>query len=213
MPHTPSGDALQDSTSLALRNLLQNHVIHFPVDAFDLLRLLIAHTPSVTELRANSYSDNDAKPWTPRLKLQDVAVFEGMLERWAERWDYGIIGVVKTGQESGGISVVGAQVTDPGGSRKRKRGEEDVKYGASCHLVALVRHTLNVPSRCEYDRLSAAASGYNDRDVSYGQRNFQLIERRHREAKATLRTGWSQSHIHHPTLLIPVIACFNKWGV
>jgi hypothetical protein len=130
MPTLP-GDALQDSTSLALRNLLQTHVVHFPVDASDLLRLLIAHTPTSEELKESSHPDSDAKPWIPRLKLQDVAIFEGMVEKWAERWEYGMIGVVKTGMDGAGVSVVGAQVTDSGGSRKRKRGEGDVKHGAS----------------------------------------------------------------------------------
>ena len=128
MPITPPGDALQESTSLALKKLLQSHVVHFPIDAFDLLRLLIAHTPTVQE---STHPDTDTKPWFPRLKLQDVAIFEGMLEKWAERWEYGIIGIVKSGVDGASISVVGAQVADSGGSRKRKRGEDDVKHGAS----------------------------------------------------------------------------------
>ena len=127
---TPSGGALQDSTSLALRNLLQIHVIHFPIDASDLLRLLIAHTPTVQELKESNHPDTDTKPWIPRLKLQDAAVFEGMLEKWAERWEYGMISIVKSGMEGAGVSVVGAQVTESGGSRKRKRGEDEVKHGA-----------------------------------------------------------------------------------
>lgn len=151
MPPTPSGDALQDSTSLALRNLLQTHVVHFPVDASDLLRLLIAHTPSVTELQEANHLETDAKPWAPRLKLQDLSVFEGMLERWAEKWEYGMIAVVKTGQD-GSISVVGAQVTDPGGSRKRKRGEGDVKHGAFwCFGHIYSDWELNVFTRCCYE--------------------------------------------------------------
>jgi hypothetical protein len=128
---TPSGDALQDSTSLALRNLLQTHFVHFPIDASDILRLLIAHTPTVQELKESNNPDTDTKPWIPRLKLQDIAVFEGMLEKWAERWEYGMIGIVKSGMEGAGVSVVGAQVTDSGGSRKRKRGEDGIKHGAS----------------------------------------------------------------------------------
>jgi len=121
---TPPIDPLHESTSLALRNYLSVHPVRFPISSFDLLRQLLANTPTQTQA------------WMPRLKLGDISKFEMMLEHWSEKWEFGQVAVVRSASQfgsnsSGGeVTVVGAQVVDSA-SRKRKRGEEDVKSGAS----------------------------------------------------------------------------------
>jgi hypothetical protein len=124
---TPPIDPLQESTSLALKNYLSTHPVRFPITSFDLLRQLLANTPSQTQV------------WLPRLKLSDLNKFETMLEHWSDKWEFGQVAAVRSPQSqfgsatvafgAGELTVVGAQVLD-GASRKRKRGEEDVKSGA-----------------------------------------------------------------------------------
>lgn len=117
MPSPPL-EPLQETISTALRSYIQSHHVHFPVESFDLLRQLIANTPLDSQ---------------PRLKLSDIGKFDAMLESWSDKWEHGVIAVVKRlnpGQEvPGELTVVGAQVTDATTTRKRKRGEEDVKHG------------------------------------------------------------------------------------
>jgi hypothetical protein len=127
---TPPADVVQDSTSTVLRNVFQLSNIHFPIDAFSLLRLLISHTST-----SESSNAGESKQPSPHLKLSDIKQFEAMLEQWSEKWEHGRIAIMKNRNQSIGpgaceITVTGAQVTDWGLSRKRKRGEEDVKTGA-----------------------------------------------------------------------------------
>jgi hypothetical protein len=123
---TPPIDPLQESTSLALKDYLSAHPVRFPISSFNLLRQLLANTPSQTQV------------WLPRLKLSDLSKFETMLEHWSDKWEFGQVAVARSPQSqfgpsttafgAGELTVVGAQVLD-GASRKRKRGEEDVKSG------------------------------------------------------------------------------------
>lgn len=116
------GDPLRESTSNSLRVFLASNNIHFPVDSFDLLRLLLAF---------NATSDAPS----PHLRLTDIGPFESYLEHWARHWEYGTLVVVRDddpiyGYGKGGLSVVAAQMHPDGHySRKRKRGEEDIKSG------------------------------------------------------------------------------------
>ncbi|KAG8781755.1 hypothetical protein FRC16_002793, partial [Serendipita sp. 398] len=125
-------DALQESTSLALRRFLLTQTVHFPIDAFHLLRLLIVNTPAAQSDHVLQDSRYSPFIWTPRLKLSDLSRFEEMLEGWAEKWEHGTIAVVKSrdyrieGSPNNVLSVVGAMVTDSGAPRKRKRGEDTV---------------------------------------------------------------------------------------
>lgn len=116
------GDALRESTSNSLRVFLASNNIHFPIDSFDLLRLLLAFIAT-----------SDAS--SPHLRLTDIGHFESYLEHWARHWEYGTLVVVRDddpiyGYGKGGLSVVAAQLHPEGHySRKRKRGEEDIKTG------------------------------------------------------------------------------------
>jgi len=116
------GDALRESTSNSLRVFLASKDIHFPIDSFDLLRLLLVFIAT-----------SDAS--SPHLRLTDIGHFESYLEHWARHWDYGTLVVVRDndpiyGYGKGGLSVVAAQLHPEGHySRKRKRGEEDIKIG------------------------------------------------------------------------------------
>ena len=135
-------DALQESTSFALRDFLLTQIVHLPIDSFHLLRLLIANASTFANYSNStngSHTPSDAKPTKPRLRLTDLARFEVMLKNWADKWDHGVIAVVKSRNYEGNVgsslgarselSVVGAQVTDKAGSRKRKRGEDGVGSG------------------------------------------------------------------------------------
>ncbi|KAG8829528.1 hypothetical protein FRC17_006450 [Serendipita sp. 399] len=125
-------DALQESTSLALRRFLLTRTVHFPIDSFHLLRLLIANTPATQNDHMLQDSRYSPFIWTPRLKLTDLFKFEEMLEGWAEKWEHGTIAIVKNrdyrndGISSSSLSVVGAIVPDSAAPRKRKRGEDVV---------------------------------------------------------------------------------------
>jgi hypothetical protein len=156
MPSTPN-DPLQEATSLSLRNYLQFNVVDFPIESFHLLRLLIAE-------RMNSYQQlplpenpttNLLVPMAasrlsphlgagPHLKLSDAAKFDGMLEKWADKWEHGTIVIAKgdVNLNGGQLMVIGAQVTDGGtassGSRKRKRGEDGVQYSESVVSIIIV---------------------------------------------------------------------------
>jgi len=121
------GDALRESTSNSLRVFLASNNIHFPIDSFDLLRLLLAF---------NATSD---APF-PHLRLTDIGHFESYLEHWARHWDQGTLVVVRDddpiyGYGKGRLSVVAAQLyPDSHYSRKRKRGEENIKAGEASSL-------------------------------------------------------------------------------
>ncbi|KAG8831079.1 hypothetical protein FRC17_003710 [Serendipita sp. 399] len=125
-------DALQESTSLALRRFLLTKTVHFPIDSFHLLRLLIANTPATQNDHILQDSRYSPFIWTPRLKLTDLFKFEEMLEGWAEKWEHGTIAIIKNrdyrndGISSSSLSVVGAIVPDSAAPRKRKRGEDVV---------------------------------------------------------------------------------------
>ena len=116
------GDALRESTSNSLRAFLASNNIHFPIDSFDLLRLLLAFIAT-----SNATS--------PHLRLTDIGHFESYLEHWARHWEFGTLVIVRDddpiyGYGKGGLSVVAAQLHPEGHySRKRKRGEEDIKTG------------------------------------------------------------------------------------
>lgn len=145
-------DALQESTSFALRDFLLTQNVHFPIDSFHLLRLLVANASTSTNNSSTngSQTPSDAKQTKPRLRLTDLARFESMLKTWADKWDHGVIAVVKSrnydsqaGSSLGArseLSIIAAQVTDKAGSRKRKRGEDVVgsgdHAGAQLPLVA-----------------------------------------------------------------------------
>lgn len=132
------GDALRESTSNSLRVFLASNNVHFPVDSFDLLRLLLAF---------NATSDAPSL----HLRLTDIGPFESYLEHWARHWEHGTLVVVRDddpiyGYGKGGLSVVAAQLHPDGlYSRKRKRGEEDIKSGETLsfpgpsHLYSFVR--------------------------------------------------------------------------
>lgn len=118
------GDALRESTSNSLRVFLASNNIHFPIDSFDLLRLLLAFIAT-----------SDAT--SPHLRLTDIGHFESYLEHWTRHWEFGTLVIVRDddpiyGYGKGGLSVVAAQLHPEGHySRKRKRGEEDIKTGKS----------------------------------------------------------------------------------
>ena len=149
------GDALRESTSNSLRAFLASNNIHFPIDSFDLLRLLLAFIAT-----------SDAT--SPHLRLTDIGHFESYLEHWARHWEFGTLVVVRDddpiyGYGKGGLSVVAAQLHPEGHySRKRKRGEEDIKTGKRPPLsLSIVKHLtrlyLDTPAATE-PRLPLAAT-------------------------------------------------------
>ncbi|PVF93728.1 MT-A70-domain-containing protein [Serendipita vermifera] len=173
---SPPRDVLQDSMSTLLRNVLQSNNIHFPIDAFSLLRLLISHASS------NDFSNagkgiGESKQSPPHLKLSDIKHFEGMLEQWSEKWEHGKIAIMKNRNQSIGpgaceVTVIGAQVTDGGLSRKRKRGEEVLKTSKD------VSSTTQLPLAATMSGLSAV-----DREIfsllSEGTAKQKLVAEQH----------------------------------
>jgi hypothetical protein len=176
------GDALRESTSNSLRVFLASNNIHFPIDSFDLLRLLLAFIAT-----------SDAS--SPHLRLTDIGHFESYLEHWARHWDYGTLVVVRDndpiyGYGKGGLSVVAAQLHPEGHySRKRKRGEEDIKTGErpplsrSIASVAICKATSDASlPRYSYGNRTPATFGCNHGGYVKSRSDcFQPALRVHRE--------------------------------
>lgn len=115
-------DSIVEATSVDLRNYFQSHVVHFPVDSFSLLRLLVANSSGA--------------PSQARLRLTDLSKFEGILESLARKWEYGTL--VLSRDERRKLFVIGAHVPD-GPSRKRKRGEAELNPGMLLSIPPLSR--------------------------------------------------------------------------
>jgi hypothetical protein len=176
------GDVLRESTSNSLRIFLASNNIHFPIDSFDLLRLLLAF---------NTISDVSS----PHLRLTDIGHFESYLEHWAQYWDYGTLVVVRDddpiyGYGKGGLSVVAAQLHPDGhSSRKRKRGEEDIKAGERPSLprsIASVSKLLIASSRYPFCNRTTVTFGCDHGGyVKSGSDCFQPALGDHRKGTTT----------------------------
>lgn len=178
------GDALRESTSNSLRVFLASNNVHLPIDSFDLLRLLLA-------FNATSGASS------PHLRLTDIGHFESYLEHWARHWEYGTLAVVRDddpiyGYGKGGLGVVAAQLHPDGHhSRKRKRGEEDIKSGETSslpgllHLPLLVRTSnASLPRYSCYNRTTVTLGCNHGRYVKSGSGCFQPALGEHRKSTA-----------------------------
>lgn len=164
MPPTPN-DPLQEATSLSLRNYLQSHVVDFPIESFNLLRLLIAERVNTNQQPPDAsvpFNPSRLSPLIvtgPHLKLSDVGKFDSMLEKWADKWEHGTIVIAKgdVNINGGQFVIIGAQVTDggttPSGSRKRKRGEDGAQSSESIMPIIAVWMS-DLPSVMSHSPLS-----------------------------------------------------------
>ena len=96
-------DKLKVVASSVLESLFSSHAVTAPISSFDLLTRVVAFGPPPAGLFP------DSGP-VPRFRLVDLARFERVLERLAEKWDQGRITLARDQERDGSLTVMAVQL-------------------------------------------------------------------------------------------------------
>ena len=96
-------DKLKVVASSVLESLFSSHAVTAPISSFDLLTRVVAFGPPPAGLFP------DSGP-VPRFRLVDLARFERVLERLAEKWDQGRITLARDQERDGTLTVMAVQL-------------------------------------------------------------------------------------------------------